>query len=131
VSERDGLDQQVETFAGEQFCYLTTRGRVSGQPHTIEIWFATSAGRVYLLSELGEQADWVKNLRQEPEVTLRLGSLAFRAQAHVASPGDEALLARRLIAAKYEGWREGESLSDWAQTATPIVLEIAALTESA
>jgi hypothetical protein len=24
----------------EPFCYLTTVGRVSGRPHTIEIWFA-------------------------------------------------------------------------------------------
>ena len=26
-------------LAGESYCYLTTRGRVTGQPHTIEIWF--------------------------------------------------------------------------------------------
>ena len=26
--------------AAEQYCYLTTTGRVSGRPHEIEIWFA-------------------------------------------------------------------------------------------
>ena len=27
-------------LAGETYCYLTTTGRVTGKPHTIEIWFA-------------------------------------------------------------------------------------------
>ncbi|MGH2498889.1 MAG: hypothetical protein ACRDF0_02165 [Candidatus Limnocylindria bacterium] len=29
-----------ERLAGEAFAYLTTIGRGSGKPHTIEIWFA-------------------------------------------------------------------------------------------
>ena len=32
------------------YCYVTTTGRRSGNPHTIEIWFALHEGRVYLLS---------------------------------------------------------------------------------
>jgi hypothetical protein len=27
-------------LADEEFCYLTTTGRVTGRPHEIEIWFA-------------------------------------------------------------------------------------------
>jgi deazaflavin-dependent oxidoreductase (nitroreductase family) len=123
---------RIEALAGEQFCYLTTIGRVSGRPHQIEIWFATNAkpnarhdaGRVYLLSEPGEHADWVKNLRKEPSVPLRIGSLTFDAQARVASWGHEDQLARQLIVAKYEGWHAGEPLSDWALTATPVVIEV-------
>jgi deazaflavin-dependent oxidoreductase (nitroreductase family) len=125
VSERqdDHLSQAVDALDGEQFCHLTTTGRVSGRPHKIEIWFAAHAGRVYLLSELGERSDWVKNLRREPGVGLRIGSVTFRARARVAAPGDEDALARRLIAAKYEDWHEGEALPNWAQTATPVVIE--------
>ena len=106
----------------ESFCYLTTTGRVSGRPHEIEIWFAAHAGRIYMLAELGELADWVKNLRKTPEVGLRVGSATFRARARVAAPGEEDTLARRLIAARYEGWHEGEELPGWAQTATPVVI---------
>jgi hypothetical protein len=29
-----------DDLAGEQYCYLTTTGRVTAKPHTIEIWFA-------------------------------------------------------------------------------------------
>ncbi len=34
----------------DDFCYLTTRGRVSGRPHEIEIWFALEGRTLYLLS---------------------------------------------------------------------------------
>jgi hypothetical protein len=30
----------MDDDASQAFCYLTTTGRVSGRPHTIEIWFA-------------------------------------------------------------------------------------------
>jgi deazaflavin-dependent oxidoreductase (nitroreductase family) len=131
-SRREALANRIEALAAEQFCYLTTTGRVSGRPHQIEIWFAANAtpnarhdaGRVYLLSEPGEHADWVKNLRKEPSVTLRIGSQTFDAQARVASLGHEDMLARQMIVAKYEGWRAGEPLSGWALTATPVVIEV-------
>ena len=34
----------LENLAQEEYCYLTTMGRVSGKPHRIEIWFGTSPG---------------------------------------------------------------------------------------
>src|SRR5438128_3103033 len=52
----------LSTLATEPFCYLTTIGRGSGRPHTIEIWFALHGATVYLLSGGGEGSDWVKNL---------------------------------------------------------------------
>jgi len=121
--QNDHPNLSLAALASEQFCYLTTMGRASGRPHEIEIWFAANAGLVYLLSELGERSDWIRNLRKDPEVRLRIGSETFRGQAHIATPGED-LLARRLIAAKYEDWHEGESLPDWTQTATPVVIKI-------
>jgi len=57
-------------FADERVCYLTTRGRVSGRPRRIEIWFALDGDTLYLLSGGRERSDWVKNLRKTPEVAL-------------------------------------------------------------
>jgi hypothetical protein len=31
---------ELRALAEEDFCYLTTTGRVSGHPHEIEIWFS-------------------------------------------------------------------------------------------
>jgi hypothetical protein len=37
---------------------------------------------------------------------------------------DEEARVRRLLAGKYQGWREGRPLSGWAQTALPIAIEL-------
>src|SRR5688500_2310587 len=52
-----GMD--LSGLADEPFCYVTTTGRVTGQPHTIEIWFAVRNRTLYLLAGGGHRADWV------------------------------------------------------------------------
>ena len=41
-------------FEKEEYCYLTTRGRKTGKPHEIEIWFGIIGDAIYLLSGGGE-----------------------------------------------------------------------------
>ncbi|PLS79406.1 MAG: nitroreductase family deazaflavin-dependent oxidoreductase, partial [Chloroflexi bacterium] len=31
------MDVDLDAYAAERFCYLTTTGRISGKPHAIEI----------------------------------------------------------------------------------------------
>ncbi len=59
--------------ADEAFCYLTTTGRRSGQPHTIEIWFAVGRGVVYMMAGGGDRSDWVRNVMADPAVRLQIG----------------------------------------------------------
>lgn len=107
------------------FCYLTTTGRVSGRPHEIEIWFALRDSTVHLLSEMGERADWVKNLRKTPSVRVRIGAVTYPGVARALAPKEpEDGLARRLIAAKYEGWREGVALPEWVRDALPVAVDL-------
>jgi deazaflavin-dependent oxidoreductase (nitroreductase family) len=107
-------------WAAESFCYLTTTGRRTGRPHEIEIWFAEHDGRLYLLAGGGRRADWVRNLIREPDVELGVGSRSGPGVATVVEDEDLDALARRLLAAKYQGWREGAELSEWARTALPV-----------
>jgi deazaflavin-dependent oxidoreductase (nitroreductase family) len=58
-------------LADEQYCYLTTTGRVTGRSHEIEIWYALDGGTIYMLSD-NHGSDWVRNLRRTPEVTVRI-----------------------------------------------------------
>ena len=44
---------------GMQYIYITTTGRVSGEPREIEIWFVEDEGRYYALSYIRERANWV------------------------------------------------------------------------
>ncbi|MBI3976033.1 MAG: nitroreductase family deazaflavin-dependent oxidoreductase, partial [Armatimonadetes bacterium] len=85
--------------AEAQFLYLTTTGRRTGLPREIEIWFVSSAGNYDILSGNLHHAQWVKNIKQDPRVRVRVGPRAFEATARV-------LTARRLSQAKY-GWGDG------------------------
>jgi deazaflavin-dependent oxidoreductase (nitroreductase family) len=113
------------------FCYLTTIGRMSGRPHTIEIWFARDGQTVYLLSGGGDRSDWVRNLRRHPEVTVRLGrpdAPELSGHARVVDPGsDEDELARRLVVGKYQPTYGGD-LSSWRGSALPVAVELTRLT---
>lgn len=109
--------------AEEQFCYLTTRGRVSGRPHRIEIWFALEGDTLYMLSGGRARSDWVKNFRQTPEVTVELGHERFAGCARiVADPGEDEQ-ARGLVHDKYAGSYGGD-LTRWRRTALPAAVDL-------
>jgi deazaflavin-dependent oxidoreductase (nitroreductase family) len=114
----------VADASAESFCYLTTRGRRTGRPHTIEIWFGVFARTLYLLSGGGEASDWVRNVTANPAVSVRIGDRTWSALARRVDDPDEEAMARRLLAAKYQGWREGDHLSGWARTALPLALDV-------
>jgi deazaflavin-dependent oxidoreductase (nitroreductase family) len=115
VSERGSADLD--------YCYITTTGRRSGRPHTIEIWFALREDRVYVLSGGGEQSDWVRNVRANPTVGLRLGDRDFLAQARVVEDPEEDALARDLLVDKYSS-RTSDDLEEWRRTALPIAIDL-------
>jgi deazaflavin-dependent oxidoreductase (nitroreductase family) len=111
-----------QQFATEDFCYLTTVGRVSGRPHTIEIWFAIDGDALYMLSG-SHGSDWVKNVLHAPGVTVRLGDAVFAGRARVVAQADEDALARQLVLAKYQPGYDGD-LSEWGRTALPVAVDL-------
>lgn len=100
----------------EHFLYLTTTGRKSGQPHTIEIWFVAHEGCYYLVSENREASHWVKNIQHNPSVAFYIGAGAaapvsphYTGTARTITPADEPLLVQlvsALMDAKYH-WSDG------------------------
>ena len=110
-------------WADEDFCYVTTTGRRTGNPHTIEIWFALADDTFYLLAGGGDRADWVRNMRADPKVTVRVRDASFEASTRFPDDPEENARARRLLAAKYQGWEEGAELSNWAQHALLVALD--------
>ena len=112
------------TLADESFCYLTTKGRVTGRPHEIEIWFALvpETRTLYMLSGGGDRSDWVKNLRRKPEVEVQIADERFDGRAREAKDAEEDELARRLLVEKYES-SQGR-LENWRRTALPVVVDL-------
>lgn len=107
----------LNTLKHENYCYLTTTGRVTGNPHEIEIWFGLNDSTLYLLSGGMDRSDWVKNLLKNPAVTIRIGENTFHAAARIVQDEAEQMLARNLLADKYNERKANGSLSKWARTA--------------
>ena len=96
-------------LTGEQYLYLTTTGRVTGLPREIEIWYVFDGGKFYVLAEHFHQAQWVKNIQRQPQVSVRIAGRRFQATARVLDEtGDAAAwqTAQRLGREKY-GWGDG------------------------
>jgi deazaflavin-dependent oxidoreductase (nitroreductase family) len=107
----------------DDYCYLTTTGRISGEPREIEIWFALDAQTLYMLSGARDRSNWVKNLILEPRVRVRIDDRTWNGRARVIDdPSDEAR-ARALLFAKYAP-RYGGDLSDWRVRSLPIAVEL-------
>ncbi len=106
--------------AGDAVLHLQTIGRTSGRPRTIEIWFATDGSRIYLLAGGRDRAHWVRNLRVEPRVRARIGGRTIDGTARVIEGEPTEMVARRLLAAKYQGWTDGKPLSSWAASSLPV-----------
>lgn len=116
------LDLQDYTEA--DFCYLTTTGRVSGRPHTIEIWFALRGQTLYILSGGREKSDWVKNALKQPQVHVKINDRVFAGQARLVEDKEEDAQARTLVRDKYTP-RSNDELEDWARTSLPIAIDLA------
>jgi len=114
-----------EALAGEPYCYVTTTGRRTGRPHTIEIWFGHDRGdTLYIMAGGRERSDTVRNLIAAPDARVRVGDVTFAARARVLRPEtEEDRLARRLLLAKYAPGYSG-SLDSWGRTALPVALDL-------
>ena len=113
----------IPAMADDDYCYLTTVGRVSGRPHTIEIWFALQGETLYMLAGGGDGADWVRNARRSPAVTVRIRDVEFSRCARVVEQDEEEALARRLLVEKYQPRYQG-SLEEWGRTALPVAVDL-------
>jgi deazaflavin-dependent oxidoreductase (nitroreductase family) len=111
--------------ANRSVCHLQTIGRVTGRPRTVEMWFATDGERVYLLAGDREGAHWVRNLIADPRVKLRIGGRTVSGTARVVEGDPAERIARELLAAKYQRWREGQPLSRWAARSLPVEITLA------
>ncbi len=114
----------LRTLANEEFCYLTTTGRVTGNPHEIEIWFGMQGDSLYILSGGGHKSDWVKNLTKNPNVTVRIGTSRFTATGRLVQSSEEESSARTMLADKYNERESDGSLSEWAKTALVVAIDL-------
>ena len=99
----------IQEFADKKVLYLTTIGRRTGLPRQIEIWLVVYRDHFYLLGETGEAAAWVKNIRCNPEVGVRIAERQIGAMARVLSREADRELWDQVaaIANRKYGWGDG------------------------
>jgi deazaflavin-dependent oxidoreductase (nitroreductase family) len=102
----------LAAVAAAQYAYLTTVGRVSGEPREIEIWFSTAGRSIYLISGGEDRSNWVRNLIANPAASVRIGPHGGRYQARFELTDAERQTAAHGLAAKYrpgagDDWKAG------------------------
>lgn len=109
-------------------CHVTTTGRVSGLPRRTEIWYLDRADGVYLLSGNGDDAEWVRNLRADPRVSLELpptppdGAPSERPCRADFGPFSDEQVVREAMDRRYHGWSPGQPHSGWVAAAVVVRL---------
>jgi deazaflavin-dependent oxidoreductase (nitroreductase family) len=90
----------------EPYLYLTTRGRKSGQPREIEIWFTAHAGKFYVIAE-HRNSQWLMNIAADSSVTVRIAGQSFAAEARaIEAETATSKMIQDLSRRKY-GWGDG------------------------
>ena len=79
---------------------ITTRGRKTGKPHTVPIWFVVDGATVYLAT-LDARRDWVRNAGKTPDVVLDFDGVRVRGHASVVTDPQVEAHVRDLLARKY------------------------------
>ncbi len=96
-----------EGLQNTKVLHLTTTGRKTRQPRRIEIWFAYQDGKVYMMSGIGMNSNWVKNILNNSRVSLEIKGSTFEGTARVVDPAtDKATWDKvaKLYVKKY-GWQ--------------------------
>jgi deazaflavin-dependent oxidoreductase (nitroreductase family) len=74
-----GLGRLVGRFV----LLLTTRGRKTGQPRVTPLVFEETGDTILVGSARGPEADWLRNIRANPSVRVRVGRRDFDGLAEV------------------------------------------------
>ena len=122
--QNNNVRKLLSSLSAEEYCYLTTTGRVTGKPHEIEIWFVVHDNTLHILAGGKYESDWVRNLIKNPSVSVRITRHTLAGAARIVTDGTEEMKARTAMAEKYQEWEEGKTLSHWARTALPVAIDI-------
>jgi F420H(2)-dependent quinone reductase len=101
-------------IAGKDVVLLTTTGKKSGQPRTVPVMCFSDAGDRIVIASNGGAADhpaWFKNLEQDPQVSLQLGSETYRAKAVLLEPAERERVWKMVVreAPQFAGYEKKTS----------------------
>jgi deazaflavin-dependent oxidoreductase (nitroreductase family) len=113
----------VSRVADEKYIYLTTRGRKTEKPHTVELWFAVAGKGIYLSHE-GAYTDWMKNILEDGRVEFKIGKIQFRGNARIAKGREAFEVGKHALYIKYYGKADDDTINDWFSESTIIEISM-------
>ena len=103
VSGDTAMDSEIASrlasVATYQTLRLTHRGRKSGKPYEVTIWFVIDRDAIYINGNMSTQ--WPRNLQANPQLTMRIGQETFHGQASLVIERADRERIFALIARKY------------------------------
>ena len=96
----DGVTERLARVATKRTCRLTHRGRKSGRPFEVTIWFLVNADAVYLTT-MNMRPPWTQNVQVNRDVAIRIGPETFAGEARVVTEAAEGTEGVRLLKEKY------------------------------
>jgi deazaflavin-dependent oxidoreductase (nitroreductase family) len=91
---------RLTRVATKRTCRLTHRGRKSGQPFEVTIWFLVHDGIVYLTT-MNMQRQWTQNVQVNRDVVIRIGPETFAGEVSVVIEPWEGARVVGLMKKKY------------------------------
>ena len=120
---RPMMDEQLGKVASQKLVRVTTIGRKSRNPHTVELWFAVSNGKVYLSHE-GSETDWMKNVVNDGQISFEIGGKSFTGRARLLENGtEEAWEGEVALYEKYYGKAAKAIIEDWFSLSRLVAIE--------
>ena len=99
--DKAALKADLEKVADQSTVELTTLGRKTGKPHTKPIWFVYDQGHLYLQSGKEGKTDWYQNLKKNPQMTLKIGTVTANGKAKFLHDAKETERIHELFSKKY------------------------------
>jgi F420H(2)-dependent quinone reductase len=98
--DMDGVTARLARVTTNRTCRLTHRGRRSGRPFEVTIWFLVDADIVYLTT-MNMQRQWTQNVQVNRDVVIRIGPERFAGEVTVVTEPSEIARVVGLLKAKY------------------------------
>jgi deazaflavin-dependent oxidoreductase (nitroreductase family) len=93
------IASRLASVASYQTMRLTHQGRKSGKQYEVTIWFVVDGDAICVNGNADTQ--WPRNMRANPQVTMRIGQEKFRGKAKLVVEPSEREHIFGMIARKY------------------------------
>jgi len=111
------MSLDFDALASHQTIHITTRGRRTGQPRRIEIWWFRVHGRFVITGTPGKR-HWLANLMADPRLKIHVDGLDIDATATIVEDRE---LRRRVFTAPQTSWYVSQAELDRLVETAPMV----------